>query len=125
MFKRMNSITTFKKGFTLIEIMVVIVIMGVLAAVAVPNAMNAIEQSRENIDKLKLFYLRDALNKALLESEEALFYVSGKESTLNNQLKSGLLLFVFAVQAGGPGNIQWESAASNIKNGGMSRGEHR
>lgn len=61
-----------KNGFTLIEVMIVIVIMGLLAAIAVPKIYGIIERSRENIDRLKLFYLRDALNRALVENADAL-----------------------------------------------------
>ena len=62
-----------KHGFTLIEVMVVIIIMGFLAGILVPIALGAIERSRENIDRMKLFYLREALNRALVENEDALF----------------------------------------------------
>ena len=36
----------YKKGFTLIEVLVIILIIGVLAAVAMPIYTNAVAQSR-------------------------------------------------------------------------------
>ena len=62
-----------KRGFTLIEVMVVTIIMGVLATIAVPNVFGVIERARERIDLLKLFYLKDAINRALVEDEAALY----------------------------------------------------
>ena len=49
-----------KKGFTLIEIMVVTVIMWVLAGVAVPKLMGLIEKSREKTDLAWVYYIRNA-----------------------------------------------------------------
>ena len=99
-----------KEGFTLIEIMIVIVIMGVLAAVAVPNVMGIIERSRENIDRMKLFYLRDALNRALVESENALNNnpSSISATTLDSALTSnlGVDLFIIEMRPDLPMNVQ-------------------
>lgn len=106
-----------KQGFTLIEVMVVIIIMGFLAAIAVPIAMGAIERSRENIDRTKLFYLREALNRALVENEDALFnsgfVSSGKDasknlSALKTKLESetGVDLFVIEMRPDLPTNVQ-------------------
>ena len=111
-----------KRGFTLIEMMVVIIIMGLLAGIAVPIALGAIERSRENIDRLKLFYLRDALNRALVENEDALynsaFVSSGKDadknlSKLRNALKSesGVQLFIVEVRPDLPTNVQGKHAS--------------
>ena len=36
-----------RKGFTLLELMIVVVILGVLALIAVPSLLNAVDQSRE------------------------------------------------------------------------------
>lgn len=106
-----------KKGFTLIEVMIVIVIMGVLAGIAVPNIMGVIERSRENIDRTKLYYLREALNRALVENEDALynnaFVTSGKDadknlSSLKTKLASekGVDLFVIEMRPDLPTNVQ-------------------
>ena len=114
------------RGFTLIEVMVVIAIMGLLAGIAVPNIMGIIERSRENIDLTKLFYLRDALNKALVEDEGALTKTTtaknlsaSDRTALENKLKTGLeysrgaTLFVFEVHSGLTVNVQDSHSEAN------------
>lgn len=101
-------------GFTLIEIMVALAIVGVLAAVGTPLLFEQVERTRQKLDLVKLHYLRDALNKALVNSENALFdsdYVTSEDikKKVTNALKSdkGLVLFVFAAQQGVvSGNVQ-------------------
>jgi len=106
-----------KHGFTLIEVMVVIIIMGFLAGILVPIALGAIERSRENIDRMKLFYLREALNRALVENEDALFNsafvtsgdkAAGNLSKLKTKLASeaGVDLFVIEMRPDLPTNVQ-------------------
>lgn len=109
-----------KRGFTLIEVMVVTIVMGVLAAVGVPKIFGIVERSKEKIDLMKLFYLRDALNRALIESEDALYnsdYASNNRSKLDTKLASatGVDLFVIEMHPNHPNNIQ--SAHTSINKG--------
>jgi len=66
-----NTNTQSRRGVTILELMVVFAIMGFLATVAVPNLFGVAEKTREKVDLMKLYYLRDALNKALIEDLDA------------------------------------------------------
>ena len=52
---------TGKKGFTLIELMIVVAIIGVLAAIAVPKFSDLIDKSKEGATKGALASIRGAL----------------------------------------------------------------
>lgn len=114
-YSRLNN---HKAGFTLIEILVVIVIMGILAGVGVPKLTGIVEKSRQEIDLLKLYNLRDALNRALLENVESLNNytlvqpekaneVANKLGTggLNAKLITGVPLFILELDSGLAVNI--------------------
>lgn len=113
-----------KHGFTMIEIMVVIVILGVLAGVGIPRLLNYTERVKEKADMMKLYYLRDALNRALLESEVALFqsdFVTKGDKAADNlkklkdALKSekGVGLFVIEMHPRREQNIQHNHPSIN------------
>lgn len=117
-----------KHGFTMIEIMVVIVILGVLAGVGAPRLLNYTERVKEKADMMKLYYLRDALNRALLESEVALYqsdFVTKGDKAADNLKKlkdklaseSGLDLFVYELRPDFYTNIQNNHSSINSGSG--------
>lgn len=118
-----------KRGFSLIEIMVVIVIMGVLASVAIPKIFGLVEKTKEKADLMKFYYLRDALNKALLENEDALSNTTTAKklsdderqkliTKMYNVLKTdaGATLFVIEVHNGLSVNVQNSHNKANDAN---------
>ena len=52
-----------KRGFTLVELMVVMAIIALLLALALPRYFNHLEKSRETILKQDLVVMRDAIDK--------------------------------------------------------------
>jgi prepilin-type N-terminal cleavage/methylation domain-containing protein len=51
-----------KKGFTLIELMIVVAIIGILAAIAIPQFANLVAKSQEGRTKANLGTIRSALS---------------------------------------------------------------
>ncbi|MBP7796342.1 MAG: type II secretion system protein [Elusimicrobiales bacterium] len=58
-----------KKGFTLVELMIVIVIIGILAAVAVPKFADMVDKSKEGATKAQLTAIRGALQVYYSDNE--------------------------------------------------------
>ena len=65
----MHRINTRARGFTLIEIMVVIVILGILAALVVPKLIGRVDESRVAAAKLDIGNLKAALNMYKLDNQ--------------------------------------------------------
>jgi prepilin-type N-terminal cleavage/methylation domain-containing protein len=116
-----------KGGFTLVELMVVIIIVNLLSGVAIPKCTDLIEKSRERIDLLKFYYLRDALNRALYENDVTSIDESAKcgtrgdnnkkEDSKNNKdsltrwlaTEEGVSLFIIELHDKYPANYQGEN----------------
>jgi general secretion pathway protein G len=58
-------------GFTLIELMIVMAIIGVLAIVAIPSFVGAIKQAREAVLKEDLHVLREAIDSYTMDKQKA------------------------------------------------------
>lgn len=120
-----------KRGFSLIEVMVVIVVLGILSGIAVPKVLGHIEKTKEKADLMKLYCLREALNRALLENSEALYkssFVSSGDKAADNLSKlkkklaseTGVDLFVIEMRPDLHTNIQNNHASIN-KDSEMSK----
>ncbi len=56
-------------GFSLVELVVVIVIIGIIAAIAVPRMSNAVAGARESVLKADLRALRTAIDLYAIEHD--------------------------------------------------------
>src|SRR5271169_2314681 len=64
----MKMKTARKAGFTLVEIMIVVAIIGLLAAIAIPNFMKARATSQQNACINNLRQIEGAINQWALET---------------------------------------------------------
>jgi general secretion pathway protein G len=71
-------------GFTLIELMIVMAIIGVLAVVAIPSYVGAVKQAREAVLKEDLHVLRDAIDSYTADKQKA-------PQTLDDLVQEGYL----------------------------------
>jgi general secretion pathway protein G len=67
----MSGIRKQDAGFTLVELMIVMAIIGILAVIAVPSYVTAIKHSKEAVLKEDLFILRGAIDSYTMDKQKA------------------------------------------------------
>lgn len=67
----MNRIRTTKRGFTLVEILIVVIILGILAAIVIPQFTSASTEARENSLRSQLQTLRSQIELYKLQHGDA------------------------------------------------------
>jgi prepilin-type N-terminal cleavage/methylation domain-containing protein len=85
----MLSFAKSKKGFTLVEIMIVVAIIGILAAIAIPNFIKSRKMSRAKACVSNLKQIDGAVQQWALEAKKAGTYqlVAGDKADISTYLR--------------------------------------
>jgi general secretion pathway protein G len=67
---RIRRTTRGQSGFTLVELMVVMLIIGVLAAIAIPSYISSLKSAREAVLKEDLHVMRQAIDSYTMDKEK-------------------------------------------------------
>jgi general secretion pathway protein G len=73
-----------ESGFTLVELMVVMLIIGVLAAIAIPSYVASVKNAKEAVLKEDLHVMRNAIDSYTMDKEKA-------PQSLDDLVQSGYL----------------------------------
>jgi general secretion pathway protein G len=104
-----------QKGFTLIELVVVVMILGILAAVAAPKLLNTSSTAADNGLKQTLGVVRDAIERYAAEHGGALPGEAGTDADLKADLTTYLRGgFPKCPVAGGNNTVKITTTAGTI-----------
>jgi len=96
-----------KKGFTLIELMIVVAIIGILAAVAIPRFAQMLDKSREGATKGNLAGIRSAVS----------IYYSEKEGVWPADLSTAFTSYLYPIppaKANQLGNVSTVALVADV-----------
>lgn len=61
-----------QSGFSLIEVVIVVIIIGILSAIAVPSFLDNVKRTKDRSRQIKLMLLRDAIERYVVEHDRSL-----------------------------------------------------
>lgn len=100
--KRIKESGRNRSGFSLVELVVVVLIMGILAAVAAPRMFDKMKETRENSTKQSLAVIRQAIEFYKVENGA---YPADPATDLENQVIKGPFPKVEVI-SGGNANVK-------------------